>query len=149
MPAWAVLPLVLGLPGALALGHALQQIRRGRSTRNWPVVAGRIAARTLSPFPLIIPIARGAFRYTYRVGNVEYAGRRIRFGSDIAFAIPDPARTWLGQAYPPGAAVEVAYDPHNPADAVLRTGVSPGTYVIAACAAAMLIAGALLAASSV
>ncbi len=147
--AQAVLLLVLGLPGALVLGHALHQIRRGRRTRDWPVVPGRIAGRRLSPFPLFAPIARGAFSYTYRVEHVEYVGRRIRFGSDIAFAMPDPARTWLGQAYAPGAAVDVAYDPHDPADSVLRKGASPGTYAIAACAAAMLVGGALLAASGV
>ena len=149
MLARAVLPLVLGLSGALVLGHALHQIRRGRRARNWPVVPGRIAERRLSPFPLVVPIARGTFSYAYRVENVEYVGRRIRFGSDLAFAIPDPARTWLGQAYPPGATVDVAYDPHDPADSVLRTGASPGTFAIAACAAAMLIAGALLAAIGV
>jgi hypothetical protein len=136
--------LAIGIPGALALGHALYQIHRGRRTRTWPVVPGHIADRYVTGSLFFVPIARGSFSYTYQVGQALFCSRRIRFGSDIAFSLPNPARTWLGETYRPGSSVPVAYNPQDPADSVLRVGVSPGTYVVAACGAGMIV-GAVIA----
>jgi Protein of unknown function (DUF3592) len=134
------LHLLLGIPGALVLWHSLHQIQRGRASQSWPTVAGQIDDRymTLSVF---LPSSR-RFTYTYYVGDTQFSGHRIWFGSDLAFSLPNPTRTWLGSSYLPGAQVRVAYNPNDPHDSVLKTGVSPGTYVLAAAGALMVILGA-------
>jgi hypothetical protein len=50
----------------------------------------------------------------------------------------------LGDSLPPGASVAVYYNPKNPRQAVLKVGVSPGTYVYAAVATAMVLGGIFL-----
>jgi hypothetical protein len=71
-------------------------------------------------------------------------GRRIWYGSDLAFSTPNPAYTWLGDSFPAGENVPVYYNPRNPREAVLKLGVSPGTYVYAVVAALMILGGAYL-----
>ena len=126
-------------PGTLVLLHCLDQIRRGRSSLAWPSVLGLVEKRFISP-SVFLPSDR-RFTYTYKIGDEVFTGRRILFGSDIVFGLPNPARTWRGQHYLPGSEVRVRYNPRNPRDSVLQTGVSPGTYVLAAVASLMLILG--------
>ena len=59
-------------------------------------------------------------RYRYRVGDRTYVGARISFGdhdSGDADAVSGTV-----DAFPVGATVAVAYDPHDPARSVLRPG---------------------------
>jgi hypothetical protein len=112
-----------------------QAIPRNSATLSWrtaPVDGDRAYFCFLSPSPV---------SYTYRIGNREFKGYRIWFGSDLVFSIPNPARTWLGELYPPGASVCVLYNPANPRESALKAGVSPGTYVLAAVSAAMILGG--------
>jgi hypothetical protein len=125
----------------LVLAHCLHQISRGRAARHWPATTGTVGDRIVSPYVFSVPILGGRFSYTYRIGNREFKGYRIWFGSDLAFSIPNPARTWLGELYTPGASVCVLYNPANPRESALKAGVSPGTYVLAAVSAAMILGG--------
>ncbi len=134
------LHLLFVIPGVLVLWHSLHQIRRGRAAESWPTVAGQIDNHYLSRLAILSSSRR--FTYTYSVGGSQFSGHRIWFGSDIAFRLPSPARTWLGESYLPGSQVRVAYNPDDPQDSVLKTGVSPGTYVLAALGAVMGILGA-------
>jgi hypothetical protein len=56
--------------------------------------------------------------------------------------MPNPAFTWLGDSFLPGASIPVYYNPKNSRQAVLKRGVSPGTYVYAVLAAVMIVGGA-------
>jgi hypothetical protein len=140
-----LLAILFMLLGALVLGHCVYQIGRGRATRNWLSTPGTIAPRPRAryiAFP--VPWMFGRFAYSYSVDDRKFVGRRIWYGSDLAFSLPNPAYTWLGDSFPPGASVQVYYNPRNPRQAVLKVGVSPGTYVYAAVAAAMVSGGACL-----
>ena len=131
--------LFFALPGALVLLHCAHQIRRGRASSSWPSTTGHVAPRFVSPTVFIRSDRR--FAYTYTVGTRSFRGYRIWFGSDIGFAWPNPARTWLGLHYLPGAEVQVRYNPEDPRDSVLKVGISPGTYLLAGVAAVMLLLG--------
>jgi hypothetical protein len=138
-----LLAVLFILLGALVLGHCTYQIWRGRATLTWPSTPGTIAPRPKAryiAFP--VPWIFGRFAYTYSVGDRKFVSRRIWYGSDLAFSAPNPAYTWLGDSFPPEANVPVYYNPKNPRQAVLKVGVSPGTYVYAAVAAAMVLGGA-------
>ena len=133
---------LLGVLGAIVLAHCLVQLSRGRASRQWPSTNGTIGPRPISrrvAFP--IPALLGRFFYTYRVGSSEFTGHRIWFGSDVATSIPNPAYTWLGESFPPEAVVAVYFNPANPAESVLKTGCSPGTYVLAFVGGTMALAG--------
>lgn len=133
--------MFLTFPGLLVVGYCLHQIGRGRATMHWATAPGIVGPRPLSRSPYFVPWGRGRFSYTCRIGEREYRGRRIWLGADIAFSVPDPALTWLGASYPPGASVQVFCDPVNPRESVLRPGVSPGTYVVAAAGLALTLVG--------
>ena len=137
-----ILFVALTTLGSLVLAHCLFQIWRGRASRHWPTTIGTIGPRPMSRsvvFP--IPLFFGRFVYTYRIGAREFKGRRIWFGSDLAFSVPNPAYTWLGESLPPGTSVSVSYNPANRRESVLRPGVSPGTYVYAGVSIAMILGG--------
>jgi hypothetical protein len=138
--------LTLILPGALVLSHCLYQIRRGRASKHWPLTPGVVGPRPRARFLAFpVPWIFGRFSYTYSVAGQHYVGRRIWFGSDLAFRTPNPAYTWLGDSYPPGAAVTVRYDPLNPGESTLKPGVSPGTYVLAAVSTVLMLGGVAMA----
>jgi hypothetical protein len=61
------------------------------------------------------------FRYAYEVGGRRYESDRKRFDSERGYV---PLR-WVTER-PVGSTVRVFYDPKNPADAALETGVTGG-----------------------
>ena len=134
--------LTMVIPGTLLLGHCVYQIRRGRASESWPSTPGVVGPRPRARFIAFpVPWIFGRFSYTYRVDGQDYVGRRIWFGSDLALRTPNPAYTWLGDSYPPGAAVKVRYNPRNPGESALKPGVSPGTYVLAAVSTVLILLG--------
>ena len=133
--------LLVGL-GLLVTAHCGYHIWRGSAARRWPTTPGKIGARPRSRWWLFpVPAVFGRFTYTYRVSGQEFVGRRIWFGSDLAFSVPNPAYTWLGDSFLPGAATTVSYNPSNPRESVLKPGVSPGTYVVAGVGVALALVG--------
>jgi Protein of unknown function (DUF3592) len=139
------LAILFTLLGALVLGHCTYHIWHGRATHNWPSTLGTITPRPKAryiAFP--VPWIFGRFAYSYDIGEHAFVGRRIWYGSDLAFATPNSAYTWLGDSFPAGASVPVYYNPKNPRQSVLKLGVSPGTYVYAMVAAVLVLGGAYL-----
>lgn len=62
-----------------------------------------------------------AFRYTYTVNDKEYTGTRYRYGAGSS-SDGGWAHTAVAER-PPGKAVTVYYNPRNPHDSVLSTGL--------------------------
>lgn len=99
--------------------------------RGWPETSGRIVSSTLR----VSQGSRGPdrtvsasnyhpeVRYTYTVDDRAYRGNRLWITGYTGFYRIDEAAA-INDAYPPGGAVAVRYNPSDPSDAALRA-VSP------------------------
>jgi hypothetical protein len=101
-----------------AAGHGGWNQARARASIGWPTVAGKVerseveygAGRYGGYFRL-------AISYLYVVGDREYEGRRVRFGSP-RFSRKEFADRFA-EKFPKGAEIAVYYDPNDPVTAVL------------------------------
>jgi|SRR5579859_2033963 len=109
---------------AFILGFdAFRQYRTATKASSWPRVQGRILSATLEDGPSsgrLMPVAthRVAIKYTYEVGGREWTSQRVFFG-DQSFEKGDGARDRV-RRYEPDSAVDVFYNPDDPAQAVLE-----------------------------
>jgi hypothetical protein len=132
---------LVGLVGGLWSGlvHRRASAQRAASER-WLNAPGRIVAAevrrgggtTSSHYAYYVP----AVRYTYVVNGREREGTRLRFGMPSARS-PGGVQAML-RPYPPGATVQVRYDPDNPDQSVLEPGKGSANMLIAAVACAFL-----------
>jgi hypothetical protein len=106
--------------GAFFYAQSRWNMARARASRDWPTVKGVVQADEVeqrqSSFYVFYKLA---LRYRYEVGGTSYDGDRVQFG---------PARVTarelietLAAKYPPGAQVNIHYDPNAPSMAVLET----------------------------
>lgn len=93
-------------------------------SRRWPHTPGTVlASRLESGKGVDGEVFRADVSYRYTVNGEEFVGSRTRFGDRIQLS-------WRGAAmrvvrrYRVGTAVDVRYDPDDPADAVLEAGVN-------------------------
>lgn len=96
-----------------------------RASKNWPSTSGRVLASDIEMrrsrtgqggtstayYPVVL--------YEYMVNGRRLQSNRVRFGSDVGFGWTSPAQKVVDQ-YPPGAMVEVFYNPNDPTEAVLQ-----------------------------
>lgn len=89
---------------------------------DFPKTEGQIAASELEPNT---GGGEAGYRrkivYQYRVEGHDYEGNRIRFDEDSSDSLSE-AREIVG-AYPVGLAVDVFYDPNDPSQSALTTGL--------------------------
>ena len=117
---------VLLIGGVASIIIAIRNAVRGYATRNWQRVPGRI----LRSFVLVYTGDDGkgctaTVEYEYRAADGSaYKGTRLRFGHTGSWTRARAER--LLAPFPPGATVDVFFDPGRPADAVLVRGVSLG-----------------------
>jgi hypothetical protein len=120
---------------ALVAAFVIYGIQRNVSRmRAWPVAAGRIDSAGVHAFKELstsdsgrrqwVPRFRSNIVYSYEVGGVRFTGDKLgttgRFSSNIsAFARRGAAR------YAPGSAVEIHYNPENPAESILNPRSGP------------------------
>lgn len=125
-----LVPVLAG--SAICLGE-LRNLHFGRASTRWPTAPGEV---------LTAEIHRGgpgngdeaaAVAYAYHVAGRRYVSRRLSY---TGWGASD--RWQVVQQFPPGTAVVVAYDAEAPARAVLRPGVSRGTFVRLALGGALL-----------
>ena len=103
--------------------YATMRLEQGLAvlSRSWPTAPGKIDTSAVSDRRTYRSGRLWALdvRYLYRVGGVDYTGTRLAF-----------APRWLGsqytvdtlaRRYAAGSAVDVRYDPDQPAEAVLET----------------------------
>lgn len=111
----------------------IADVVRGRAAAGFPSTPGTIASADIESHMSSGKDAQRMYsanvQYTYQVNGTTYTGDRIRHGgmssSDSSQANADVAR------YTPGSAVTVRYNPVNPADAVLESGVGGETRFMA------------------
>jgi hypothetical protein len=134
----------------LAIGVVLlvvfgRNVIRGRESQNWPTVPGTVLYTGMETYQSTdddgsTTTTYGAtIQYNYAVAGQSYEGNRRTF-SEVRTSSRRRAEQIL-QKYPQGSAISVHYDPDNPAESVLETGVSWGAYALLAFAAIMTIAG--------
>lgn len=97
------------------------------AARRWPVTTGKIlssgiAARRKPSQPHGDRVANyPQVVYEYRVGGRRYRGERLSIGEAVGnFGVEETLAR-----YPAGAAVQVYYNPANPAEAVLERELPP------------------------
>ncbi len=98
---------------------------RARASMAWPRTKARILESTAG-FPekpsKFDDCSWFRIRFSYAVGGRHLEGDEVNVGNSIDC----PRILNLPRQYPEGAEVEVAYDPGNPARAVLETGIAKG-----------------------
>lgn len=112
--------------GALVLMWGIASSRSALLSVRWPSVPGAVTISTIkSSRSSKGGTTYGAdIHYTYAVSDNKYIGDKVTFG-DISTSDSNDARQILNR-YPVGKAVNVFYNPNNPAEAVLETGFTMG-----------------------
>jgi hypothetical protein len=135
---------VAGAAGVLAFNVGRHGWSQHRSA-HWPSAEGYILESEAVPHdpddPLSLPTHR--LSYSYRVGTHWYEGTRYTAYGPVLSWLRSGGPSGLEEAYPVGAAVEVAYDPERPTLAVLSAGTTTGERVIVAVVLATLAGVAL------
>jgi hypothetical protein len=121
--------LFLAIPGAILLGMGLRSVWYGLASAHWPTASGVVlhagmtedqAKEAGTKNTYIFYSAELAFRY--RVDGRDYTTETIQFGRAIGSSDISKAAVLLFR-YPAGAKVMVSYHPHDPALAVVKSGV--------------------------
>lgn len=129
----------------------LKARRRIVGAGNWPRVTGTVVTASVSA-PKAAGGGEGAtatveVRYRYRVGDTDYEGKRIRFGSPARMAAM--AADAIAARYPPGATIDVFYNPKTPSQAVLEPGNSSNVTALVAFLVVFAVISAVLVAHSI
>jgi hypothetical protein len=117
--------------GGFGLWRGWRDLGRARLSTTWPHAVGEIVGSELRVEDYHDdgePMRRAAITYRYEIGGTMYQGARVFFGDGIALRFAGPGRQRLA-AYHAGRLLRVAYDPTNPASAVLEPGASAAAYV--------------------
>jgi len=129
--------------GLLLGGFGLYKYKTGTESVGWPAVKGRITyshaqprkAKTGSEY---LP----SVRYAYKVNGKSYTGTRIS-ASELYFKSLGRARDRL-RNYPVGGEVSVRYEPDNPGNSLLETGLPGNVYgLLGGAVACLFLAGAV------
>ena len=95
---------------------------------SWAKTTGRVLASSVEESWEPDPFTPGGdlvfsvnIRYKYKVGGNRYESGRIGFGYDTAAGNFWPSAIQV--RFPKGSKVEVSYDPTNPENSVLLTGI--------------------------
>lgn len=131
---------------------ALRAFARDRAMRDWPRAPGVITSSSVTSRVERVRDKNGlyydstfhdaALRYTYTVGGVTREGTKLsREGSPTSQA---GAQRYV-DAYPAQKAVEVLYDPDDPATAYLEVHTSIGAIILLAFGGLWLALAALMA----
>jgi hypothetical protein len=141
---------ILAVAGVALVLLGADEARRVSPALTWPTTAGQVDSAGISSDTVATsvgkwrnyPVVEQRFHvaYRYRVGGVEYRGRRL----DLLPASRRDARADL-QRYPGGTAVSVRYDPERPANAVLEASRPLRALLTAAVGTALLLLGRRLA----
>jgi hypothetical protein len=106
--------------GAFFYAQSRWYLARAPASRRWPTVPGVVQADEVERRQgLFIMFYKLALRYHYEVGGISHEGDRVQFGP-ARVAAKELIAT-LAEKYPPGAQVNVPYDPNDPSTAVLET----------------------------
>ncbi len=127
-----IFTLVFGGVGIFMLNRYREARREAKESKDWLSTSGLISFSDISTItptrevditrsPTYAPVVE----YTYTVQGIAYRGKRIGFGTVISSTRTEAAS--IIERYPVGTVVNVYYDPHNPAEAVLEQKVGSQT----------------------
>ncbi|MCW3837931.1 DUF3592 domain-containing protein [Sphingomonas canadensis] len=119
--------IVLAFAGGFFFLH-YRGVRKAAEASAWPRAAGVIErcdvtehSDSSSNDGAVSYSYHVAVTYAYQAGGQARTGKRIHFGPAPSFGSRYKAEAYAAR-YPAGAAVQVAYDPADPAQSVLETG---------------------------
>jgi hypothetical protein len=142
-----VAKLITGLMvviGLAATGAGAWTMIKGIQTNSWPTTFGTVRSSELSS-------SQGDHghmfysahvTYTYQIGKTSFTGKKISVAQIASSS--NYAREILGR-YPVGKKVLVFYSPGDPSEAVLQTGIGPGTWICFGVGVVFLLAGGITA----
>lgn len=115
-----------GLFGALTGWHVRHMVTQDRAT-SFPSVQGEITSASVHRYSSSRrgPSYSPSFRYTYEVEGSKYTGSRYRYGGAPSFHNYSTAQKMVNR-HPEGSEITVYYNPADPRDAMLSTGVDLG-----------------------
>ncbi len=133
MPSWLrLLPLLFVIMGVVILLFGIRQMRQASASQSWPAVSGVITVSALGKHMgnerHDSPTYSADIRYDYMVDDASYVNGAVQFGQ-VNSSDPSGARAVL-KRYAVGQAVEVYYNPANPAQAVLEPGLQGSTWFL-------------------
>ena len=140
-----IIGLIWLTAGLVAAAFGVRAMLRGRAARSWPTTTGTVIkskAEIYYPTPGDRSY-HAVVRYRYTVGDNQMTSDRMG-ASDLSPSMPRLAARRLAAAYPVGTTCAVFYNPKNPRDAVLRTGVGGWSIFTAAIGTAMTLGGAIM-----
>jgi hypothetical protein len=127
-----LIPLCLaGVFGAAGVGlliFGFVQRRKAKLTESWPTARGTIISARLDQHTseerrdghsYTSTSYNPVVEYTYQIGQQTYQGNRVFPGATMSYDLG--TAQGIVNRYQPGMAVNVHYDPANPAQAVLET----------------------------
>lgn len=157
--ATSVAAVVIGLAGLVTLFIGLRRLLAAAATSRWPSVPGTVlTAQVVEEVSRraseddgdgdapqrVIHTFRAAVTYRYTVDGKVLEGSKIATDA-IDSSDPEGAQD-LVRGLPPQTAVDVFYDPAQPAKSVLRPGISRASAIVPAVGVGLvLLAAALLA----
>ncbi|MBN2040216.1 MAG: DUF3592 domain-containing protein [Spirochaetes bacterium] len=130
----AILVVALLVFGLILGGFGLYKYKTGKESVSWPSVKGkitysRVEAGRNNKKQEYLP----SVKYIYRVNKKLYTGNNIT-ASDVYQKTRGSANTIL-KKYPVGGEVSVYYNPANPDNSVLETGMRRNVYIMLGAAA--------------
>lgn len=123
----------VGIVALWILPTVYRGFRDGPRSNSWPQVEGIVLDHKVVPVDREGAGARLGLRlvYQYEVEGTQYTGSKIDVAGTLVVLYGELAQELQQRAendFPRGDPIEVYYDPSNPADAVLVTGIVPTTY---------------------
>lgn len=134
--AQAQLAVLTGAMGLAALLLAIGGLRRFQQARGWPTAAGRVIVSKVQAYRDSDADARGKrlraplIEFAYRVDGRDYRSSQRQLGTTTGGS--EGWASGITARYPVGAAVEVRYNPADPADATLENPIGIVGLVLAA-----------------
>lgn len=131
-PVGCIVPffVVFMLVGATAVCFGVHYLMVANASKSWPIAQGIILSSEVeyirtSQSP---GTYHASVTYNYEVAGVVYTGHRIRIGR-LGRNDPDYARGILDR-YPLDKTVDVSYDPADPAESLLETGIDASDWYL-------------------
>ena len=121
--------------GLLVLLFFIAARRSSKKAQSWPSVPGKVVSSGVDSYQKTedgrtTTLYTAAVEYAYQVHGVEYHSRQINLGMTTAGSQGGAEK--VAARYPTGAAVEVHYDPANPATAALENPIGYTWFIFGA-----------------
>ena len=125
--------LFVGIVALWILPTVYRGFRDGPRSNAWPKVEGTVQDHKIVPVAGEGAGARLGLKliYQYQVDGTSYSGSKIDVAdTEVIFhgEVAQELQARGEQEFPRGNPIEIFYDPNNPSEAVLVTGIVPTTY---------------------